>query len=370
MPGVVPGCEVWHVHRLGPLVSCRLGAQAKEATYPDWYEQKLFKDYHDYHLKTWGDDIRTDDLIQLLRPDGFRSEDFAMLAKAAGMRYVVPFLKHHGGYCLWDSSFTHRDSVEWGLRGDIAGELSAACGKAGLKYGAYVSLGEWNYPIIKDGTLYTSGLDIWTTDSHRPLEKVTAQTSFISGKVPVNDYSRDYLVPSIKELIDKTNPDMLWFDGEWGADPVVWRSPEIVSYFYDRAAARAGGMRQRPDGKKDPRQAGLGRFLHKRISCHQGVSVPPVGREPLAEPFLRIQLGGIVRRSLCFGRSPVAGPAAARCRQWREPAADGQPRRQRPRPPESGKAAAIHRSVARSERGSDLCQARRSGSKRSRPGAT
>ena len=54
------------------------------------------------------------------------------------------------------------------------------------------------------------------------------------------DLPRDYLVPSLKELIDRTDPDMLWFDGEWEADASLWRSPELVAYYYDRAAgARA-----------------------------------------------------------------------------------------------------------------------------------
>jgi alpha-L-fucosidase len=56
--------------------------------------------------------------------------------------------------------------------------------------------------------------------------------------VPVPDFARDYLVPSIKELIDRTEPDLLWFDGEWEAPAGTWRSPEIAAYYYDHAQAR------------------------------------------------------------------------------------------------------------------------------------
>jgi alpha-L-fucosidase len=223
----------------GPWSVAGWAPQNKKATYPDWYENKLLNDYRDYHLKTWGADIQPDDLIQLMRSGGYRAGRFTELAQAAGMRYIVPFLKHHGGYCLWDSSFTHRNSVEWGLKRDFAEELSQACRAAGLRYGAYVSLGEWSYPVIKNGELWTVTLRLADPTNHSiQMKRLTAGTPFVSGKVPIDDYSRDYLVPSLKELIDHTNPDMLWFDGEWESAAGDWRSPELAAYFYNRAEAR------------------------------------------------------------------------------------------------------------------------------------
>jgi hypothetical protein len=68
------------------------GRRRPKATYPDWYEQKLFTDYRDYHVKTWGADIGPDDLIELLGSQSFSPRKLAALAKSSGMRYVVPFL--------------------------------------------------------------------------------------------------------------------------------------------------------------------------------------------------------------------------------------------------------------------------------------
>jgi alpha-L-fucosidase len=216
----------------GPWSVAGWAPQAEKATYPDWYEQKLFSEYREYHVKTWGEDVGPDDLIELLGSQSFSPRRLAALAKASGMRYVVPFLKHHGGYALWKSSFTHRNAVEWGIHRDVAMEMSTALKAAGLRYGAYVSLGEWNYPIVKDGALASFRFD-------GTIGPLTSTTPFLSGKVPVADYTNDYLLPSLKELIDQTSPDMLWFDGEWEADASVWRSPELVAYYYDRAKARS-----------------------------------------------------------------------------------------------------------------------------------
>ena len=82
-----------------------------KASYPDWYEMRIRDEAQmkQYHAQTWGADIGNDDLINLLSDRRFDSRTFARLAKASGFRYVVPFLKHHGGFCLWDSSFTRRD---------------------------------------------------------------------------------------------------------------------------------------------------------------------------------------------------------------------------------------------------------------------
>ena len=216
----------------GPWSVAGWAPQKEKATYPDWYEHRMLNESKDYHAKTWGADIRPDDLIQLMNSSEFRSQRFVEMAQAAGMKYVVPFLKHHGGYCLWDSSFTHRDSVEWGLKRDFARELSDACRAAKLYYGAYVSLGEWNYPVICSNELWRVGFN------GKIAGKLTPETPFISGKIPVYDFAREYLVPSITELVDKTNPDMIWFDGEWEAPATTWRSPEIVAYYYNRAALR------------------------------------------------------------------------------------------------------------------------------------
>ena len=130
----------------GPWSVAGWAPQAEKATYPDWYEAAPLQGVPRLPRGDVGRGHRARRPIQLLARRRLRAAALAALARSAGMRYVVPFLKHHGGYALWDSSFTHRDAVEWGLRRDIAGELGAAARAAGLRYGAYVSLGEWGYP--------------------------------------------------------------------------------------------------------------------------------------------------------------------------------------------------------------------------------
>ena len=204
-----------------------------KASYPDWYEMRMYEKDHlkQYHAQTWGADIGNDDLINLLSDSRFDSRKFARLAKASGFRYVVPFLKHHGGFCLWDSSFTRRDSMDWAFHRDFATELSKACKQEGLRFGAYVSVGEWDYPaILPDGKIGSFGFDA-------KLRKTNDLTNcfFLSGKIPVKDYARDYLIPSTKELIDKTKPDLIWYDGAWKNTSDFYLTRNLNAYYYNTA---------------------------------------------------------------------------------------------------------------------------------------
>ena len=60
----------------------------------------------------------------------------------------------------------------------------------------------------------------------------------VSGKVPVPDFVRDYLVPQAKEFIDRYEPDILWFDGEWERPSDYFRTRDLAAYLYNRAEGR------------------------------------------------------------------------------------------------------------------------------------
>ena len=173
----------------------------KGAMYPDWYEFRLDVDsaFIKYHDKNWGKDFKRDDFIPLFKDSKYQPQRLADIAKDAGMKYIVPFSKHHGGFCLWPSSYTQRDAVDMGPRRDLIKPLVESCQKEGLKFGFYFSIEEWEYPLIgNNGELlnrgwgWRGGIKPYTGD----LEKK------ISGKIAVKDYAADYLVPQATEFID------------------------------------------------------------------------------------------------------------------------------------------------------------------------
>ena len=216
--------------------------QEKGAMYPDWYLRRMYDTpaVVEYHKKTWGADFQRDDFIPKFTAESFDPEGLAQVAQDAGMRYVVPFCKHHDGFCLWPSSYTKRNAVDMGPKRDLIGPLVAATRKRGLKFGFYFSIEEWEYPILQNGTkMVRLWLPQGSDQSHALIaydEKEMAGK--MSGKIPVKDFFGDYIIPQAEEFIDRYDPDLLWLDGEWRTHISESRSQEFVSYLYNKAAGR------------------------------------------------------------------------------------------------------------------------------------
>ena len=85
-------------------------------------------------------------LADKFRPKPNAAREWARLAKAAGMKYMVMTTKHHEGYCLWDSEQTDYNAVKRGPGRDLVAEYVAACREYGLKIGFYYSLMDWHHP--------------------------------------------------------------------------------------------------------------------------------------------------------------------------------------------------------------------------------
>ena len=75
-------------------------------------------------------------------PKKLDCEQWAKTLKSAGMRGIILTCKHHDGFCLWPTKYTEysiRNTPYKDGKGDIVGELAAACKKYGLKFGVYLS---------------------------------------------------------------------------------------------------------------------------------------------------------------------------------------------------------------------------------------
>lgn len=208
--------------------------KTKGAMYPDWYEFHLYNhsSFMKYHEKNWGKGFERDDLIPLFRAEDYQPEKIIDIAVEAGMKYVIPFSKHHSGFCLWPSSFTHRDVGNM-LGKDLIAPIVDCCKKNGLKFGFYFSTDEWEYPVIdQDGMLK---IRKWG-GHYEPYNPI--QEGRTSGKIAVTDFAKDYIIPQAVEFIDKYDPDILWYDGEWNAPVELLGSYDISAYFYNQAETR------------------------------------------------------------------------------------------------------------------------------------
>ncbi|MBR3487779.1 MAG: alpha-L-fucosidase [Bacteroidales bacterium] len=115
----------------------------------------------------WGEGTETEDMFN---PTALDCDQWASVAKAAGMKGIIITAKHHDGFCLWPnpvSTHTVRESSWREGKGDVLRELSDACLRAGLKFGVYISPWDRNAP--------TYGTPEYNETFRRTLESALTQ---------------------------------------------------------------------------------------------------------------------------------------------------------------------------------------------------
>ncbi len=163
-----------------------------EGRYAEWIQcnQKIPKSEYIKLIKTW-------------TPKKYNADKIAKLAKKSGMKYIVITSKHHEGFCLFESEFTEYDIASSPMKGrDFIKELSDACKKHGLHFGTYYSIIDWNHPShdIPDENASEQDRERWRNPK------------MIEGKKA--EYVQ-YMKNQVKELIEKYDTEILWFDGDW-----------------------------------------------------------------------------------------------------------------------------------------------------------
>lgn len=95
--------------------------------------------------KEWG---YGDESPEIFNPDKLDTEQWAITAKAAGMKELILTAKHHDGFCLWPSKYTEhsiKNSPYKNGKADVVDEFVKSCRKHGLKVGLYLSPWDRNH---------------------------------------------------------------------------------------------------------------------------------------------------------------------------------------------------------------------------------
>ncbi len=125
--------------------------------------------------------------------DSIDPEEWVLLAKKAGMKYVTITAKHHDGFGLWNSKASDYNIYkQTNAKRDIIKELAEACKKHGLKLGLYYSHWiDWEHPDSWDHSKEITGL----------------------SKETYSRYWEQKVMPQMRELLtDYGEIGLIWFD--------------------------------------------------------------------------------------------------------------------------------------------------------------
>lgn len=96
-----------------------------------------------YYDKEWSDGTLDHSKVN---PSKLNAEQWALTAKAAGMKYLVLVTKHHDGFCNFKTDHTKYSIQHTPYKKDIVEQVANACAKHGIKLGLYYSLWDRNQP--------------------------------------------------------------------------------------------------------------------------------------------------------------------------------------------------------------------------------
>ncbi|MFO8000483.1 MAG: alpha-L-fucosidase [Marinilabilia sp.] len=161
-----------------------------------WKGEKLRNDNDYAEWIKYRNRIGRDEYLSLLERfdwDEIEPEEWVILARKAGMKYVTITAKHHDGFALWNSDVgsyhlgEHTDPPR-----DVIRELADACQKHGLKLGLYYSHWiDWAHEYGWDHTMELTGI----------------------SKEAYDQYWQEKVIPQVRELLTGYGEiDMFWFD--------------------------------------------------------------------------------------------------------------------------------------------------------------
>ncbi len=150
------------------------------------------------------------ELPKTFDPSSFHPQDWAALAKLAGMKYVLLTNKHHSGFAMWDSKVDSFNVMNTPFHRDVTTEVFKAFRAQGISTGVYFSPDDF----------------LWLKNNGKRIERG------VTGVQPsANPGLLQYDLAELKELLSGYGKiDLLFLDGEAkDMRAMAWKmNPDIV----------------------------------------------------------------------------------------------------------------------------------------------
>jgi len=190
-----------------------------------WYGAQMYNKnnvygVYQYHLKTYGNPCQFGykDFIPMFTADKWNPDKWAKLFREAGADFAGLAAEHGDGFCLWDTKFDKFNVANMGPRRDVMGDLFQAVRKYGMRTVATFHKGTGTI-YIYGRELCPEGVDV-NNEEYADLYGPTSATELFNKLI---------------EVIDKYQPDQMWFEA--GAPEVYGEEnyKKFMAYYYNKA---------------------------------------------------------------------------------------------------------------------------------------
>lgn len=163
------------------------------------------------------------DSARNFNPINYNPEEWVLMAKNAGMKYLVITAKHHDGFALFDSKASDWDIMDaTPYKKDLLKPLVAACKKHGMKLGFYYSQSQ-DWGNAGGGTAFRPMNQGWPNpDSARIDAYARAHKGSwdpVQQTKTYEEYFRNVAMPQVKELLTNYGDvAVIWWDTPMNAN--------------------------------------------------------------------------------------------------------------------------------------------------------
>ncbi|MDN5202113.1 alpha-L-fucosidase [Fulvivirgaceae bacterium BMA10] len=204
----------------------------------EWYPRNMHFKEHDvykHHVEKYGhpSEFGYHDFVPLFRAENFNAEEWAELFKKAGAQFAGPVAEHHDGFSMWDSDITPWNVMDKGPKRDITGELKNAITANGMKF--ITTFHHAKHLQRSDSLNKEDGLSHYPYFEGMPPSSNDPELALLYGNVPAEKWHKEIWLGKLKEVIDKYQPDIIWFDYVLDAIPERYRK-EFSAYYLNEAA--------------------------------------------------------------------------------------------------------------------------------------
>jgi len=201
--------------------------------YPRWmYSKEKRSHFYDHHVQNYGEpsEFPYTKFVPKFQAKNFDADKWAQLFKNAGARYAGPVAEHHDGYSMWDSDLTPWNTADKGPMRDITGELEKAIRDRGMKFVVTFHHARNNLWSPEEGK--------WTghySELKKYFPKLLEDTidAMMYGYMP-RDFFEKYWLAKLVEVVDKYQPDLVWFDS-WLNEISEKRRAQFAAYYFNKA---------------------------------------------------------------------------------------------------------------------------------------